>query len=273
MTLLGSVSLTRPHTSCVPLALPEAWSAPRRRPASRRRSLGWKTRPRTPVLLGPAECATFSISGPRRLWADLQHHAGALRRFLPLRWRTARTTVLVLSPGDTEDTMRRSSEDSFEDMRLSSPSSPPRRSGIRPAGADCDAAAAAMGVDARTYSMLMDLQHRDITPEDYETLQGLDAATTPKTVPRATLQKIAPCWSIAERGGPCKTVDCCDGATCVTPAQDERCCICLELFRGGESVRRLPCRHMFHTRCIDEGLVCHSHICPEDGLSVMRHAA
>ena len=33
---------------------------------------------------------------------------------------------------------------------------------------EAEAAAARVGVDMTTYSMLLSLQHRDITPEDYE---------------------------------------------------------------------------------------------------------
>lgn len=34
-----------------------------------------------------------------------------------------------------------------------------------------EAAAAAANVDVLTYNLMMDLQHRDITPEDYDTLR------------------------------------------------------------------------------------------------------
>ena len=40
--------------------------------------------------------------------------------------------------------------------------------------------AEAMGVDEATYRLLMDLQFRDITPEDYEVLGELDKSVAPK---------------------------------------------------------------------------------------------
>ncbi|ETN98342.1 ring finger protein [Reticulomyxa filosa] len=40
-----------------------------------------------------------------------------------------------------------------------------------------------------------------------------------------------------------------------------RCCICLESFKEGEEIRRLPCLHIFHTAEIDEWLL-RNHLCP-----------
>ena len=41
----------------------------------------------------------------------------------------------------------------------------------------------------------------------------------------------------------------------------EKCSICLEEFKNGESIRRLPCLHIFHTDEIDRWLRT-NHICP-----------
>jgi len=43
----------------------------------------------------------------------------------------------------------------------------------------------------------MDLQHRDITPEDYDTLRRLDKTVQPKTLSAQHLDKICPCWTMS----------------------------------------------------------------------------
>jgi E3 ubiquitin-protein ligase RNF13 len=40
------------------------------------------------------------------------------------------------------------------------------------------------------------------------------------------------------------------------------CSICLEDYNGGEMLRRLPCRHLFHTNCIDTWLSQRHPVCP-----------
>ncbi|KNC74394.1 hypothetical protein SARC_13057, partial [Sphaeroforma arctica JP610] len=34
----------------------------------------------------------------------------------------------------------------------------------------------------------------------------------------------------------------------------QNCCICLEDFKAGEKMKRLPCLHTYHDHCIDEWL-------------------
>lgn len=41
---------------------------------------------------------------------------------------------------------------------------------------------AALGVDDATYKLLMELQFREITPEDYQTLTVLDDSVKPKAL-------------------------------------------------------------------------------------------
>ncbi|KAI8874291.1 hypothetical protein GQ42DRAFT_116646 [Ramicandelaber brevisporus] len=40
------------------------------------------------------------------------------------------------------------------------------------------------------------------------------------------------------------------------------CCICLDSLHIGDSVRSLPCQHVYHTQCIDVWLGEHSTWCP-----------
>ena len=63
------------------------------------------------------------------------------------------------------------------------------------------AAAERCGVDLNTYTTLLELQHRDITPEDYDTLQLLDSANKPKTLSQSLLDAKFPVWTVPEGGG------------------------------------------------------------------------
>ncbi|CAK9091654.1 unnamed protein product [Durusdinium trenchii] len=46
-------------------------------------------------------------------------------------------------------------------------------------------------------------------------------------------------------------------------SEDERCCqICLEDFAENEELRKLPCGHSFHSKCVDEWLTEKSCSCP-----------
>jgi len=232
--------LTQPETARVPPPPIEAWAA---RPAARRNL--WKTRPRTPQLLGQAP-----VSAPRRLWSDLQHHSGTWRRWLPLRWNAGRTNVIVLGPRDTE-TARLTQNEPDRSTLILSPRSPRPR-------LEREAAAVLMGVDVRTYDMMLDLQYRDITPEDYDTLRRLDTSVKPKTLSRSSLEKHAPRWRVIDDPGGF--------------AEQKSCCICIECFVEGDSVRTLPCKHNFHAKCIDRWLLQCSDCCPEDSLPVVPEA-
>ncbi len=73
------------------------------------------------------------------------------------------------------------------------------------------AAAERCGVDLNTYTTLLELQHRDITPEDYDTLQLLDSSTKPKTLNQSILDAKFPAWTVPEGGGvpaPSATSEC-----------------------------------------------------------------
>ncbi|KAJ1993447.1 hypothetical protein H4R33_000640 [Dimargaris cristalligena] len=48
----------------------------------------------------------------------------------------------------------------------------------------------------------------------------------------------------------------------VTQAGDDTCTICLDDIAKGQTVRQLPCLHIYHVECIDEWLVQKSSACP-----------
>ena len=109
-----------------------------------------------------------------------------------------------------------------------------------PLRAEREAAAANVGVDTGTYNLLMDMQHRDITPDDYEMLRSLDTSVKPKTLSPRMLEIRAPCWEIPDTclPGTCMTET--GGGAC-SSAAEQRCSICMESLVAGERVRRLPC--------------------------------
>lgn len=97
---------------------------------------------------------------------------------------------------------------------------------------------------------LIDLQHRDLTPEDYELLLMLDESIAPKTVSSNVLQSLV-----------VVTVD-------VAGVMGELCSICMELYQATQMVKTLPCSHSFHADCIDHWLSAASQNCPLDGLAI-----
>lgn len=96
--------------------------------------------------------------------------------------------------------------------------------------------------------LMIDLQHRDLSPEDYELLLRLDDGVAPKTVSTTVLQSIQ-----------IVTVD-------VAGLIGELCSICMELYEKSHRIKTLPCKHSFHADCIDHWLATSSVNCPLDGL-------
>ena len=99
---------------------------------------------------------------------------------------------------------------------------------------------------------IADMQHRDITPEDYELLLQLDDDVAPKTVSQELLNKL-------ETAVPSKF-----GLT------GELCSICMEQFKPEDLLKKLLCGHCFHSPCVDQWLTYSSCACPLDGLSVVQ---
>ena len=98
-------------------------------------------------------------------------------------------------------------------------------------------------------NILINLQNRDLTPEDYELLLRLDERVAPKTVTQDILDTF-------------KT-------DVVTESEvNETCAVCIEAYQLGQERKHLPCGHIFHQNCIDTWLKNSSLNCPLDGLSV-----
>ena len=99
--------------------------------------------------------------------------------------------------------------------------------------------------------LLVDLQHRDLTPEDYELLLRLDEKVAPKTVSESALSSF-------------------DTLTLASSSEmiGELCSICMEVYSESQCVKTLPCQHIFHCKCIDTWLSSASLNCPLDGIAV-----
>lgn len=97
-------------------------------------------------------------------------------------------------------------------------------------------------------SLLVELQNRDITPEDYDLLIQLDSSVKPKTLSEAQIDSLR--------------------SEIVTSILDDVCNICIEDYTPGEERKFLPCGHYFHGQCIRTWLSWTSNRCPVDGREV-----
>lgn len=108
---------------------------------------------------------------------------------------------------------------------------------------------ASTDLDSAMVNILIGLQHRDLTPEDYELLLRLDEQVAPKTVSSHTIRNFKT-----------ETID-------LTIA-GELCTICMEVYEVGQTRKFLPCAHHFHSGCIEMWLTNSSVNCPIDNLPV-----
>mmetsp|Transcript_28708 Transcript_28708/g.78407 ORF Transcript_28708/g.78407 Transcript_28708/m.78407 type:complete len:284 (-) Transcript_28708:402-1253(-) len=162
--------------------------------------------------------------------------------------------------------------------------------------------AKSLGMDLNSYMIFAHLQHRDITPEDYDVLRNLDATVKPKTLPIDVIDAYAPTWSIAsdepssertngvlassETAGDAPLKHCamskCSSVLghgkrniqgkCTEARRRAPCCICLEPLRPKDICRTLPCAHAFHAACIEHWLSECSDCCPEDSQPIVPPA-
>lgn len=98
-------------------------------------------------------------------------------------------------------------------------------------------------------NILINLQHRELTPEDYELLCRLDERVAPKTVSKDVLSALETDLVSSESIG-------------------EICTVCMDPYEIGQSRKFLPCNHVFHAKCIDMWLENSSQNCPVDGLPI-----
>ncbi|KAL8602047.1 hypothetical protein ACOMHN_007317 [Nucella lapillus] len=98
-------------------------------------------------------------------------------------------------------------------------------------------------------SFLINLQHREMTPLDYEMLLRLDESVIPKTVAEDVISAFV--------------TDVVDESTA-----GDFCSVCMEMYEVGQTRKFLPCEHVFHEQCIDMWLANSSQNCPLDGLAV-----
>jgi Ring finger domain len=104
-----------------------------------------------------------------------------------------------------------------------------------------------------TEALMRELMTRELTPEDYELLLGLDAAVECKHLSEADLAEFNTRIHAAS--------DCADG-----DAVDCRVCLCE--FEDEEEKMTLPCGHEFHKVCVTQWLTTQSTQCPIDNLEV-----
>jgi len=87
--------------------------------------------------------------------------------------------------------------------------------------------------------LLYDMQFREITPDDYETLLRLDEAIRKRTMAKSQVDAFE---KVANAEGDCP--------------------ICITDLKG--AAVKLPCGHMFHQECIEIWLTGHASSCPID---------
>lgn len=97
---------------------------------------------------------------------------------------------------------------------------------------------------------LINLQEREITPEDFDLLLQLDSSVVPKTVNKSVVDGLRTDKYEIENG------------------IAEICTICMEDYKDGCVRKYLPCGHVFHSSCIRTWLTTTSTKCPVDNLDI-----
>jgi len=103
-----------------------------------------------------------------------------------------------------------------------------------------------------TAQQLLDLQNRELTPEDYELLLMLDESVKPKTISASIVDSF-----------PTRKANSND-------ISKDPCGVCLVEFCEGDDIKSLPCGHIYHAECISKWLTERSTKCPLDGLSLEK---
>ena len=134
------------------------------------------------------------------------------------------------------------------------------------------------GMDEDTWRILVSMQDREISPNDYAILSALDAQIKPAGLPAAEVNRFptavvihdeattaavtaANAADAADTGSAVAVRDASGCIHSITSAGD--CNICYCEFEIGERVRKLTCGHVFHQDCIDRWLQ-EATTCPVD---------
>eukprot|EP00037_Helgoeca_nana_P022310 m.227746 g.227746 ORF g.227746 m.227746 type:complete len:604 (+) comp25953_c0_seq1:85-1896(+) len=119
-----------------------------------------------------------------------------------------------------------------------------------------------LGMDKETWELLLQLQHRDIDPNDYGVLVELDNRIEKPSLEKRKL-RLFPTAMVRACDGDGGTVTVVDSVEAVHIVSATMCSVCQEQFVENESVRKLPCGHLYHTECIDAWFE-QSRKCPAD---------
>eukprot|EP00730_Choanoeca_flexa_P004076 TRINITY_DN11588_c0_g1_i1.p1 TRINITY_DN11588_c0_g1~~TRINITY_DN11588_c0_g1_i1.p1 ORF type:complete len:555 (+),score=46.76 TRINITY_DN11588_c0_g1_i1:2254-3918(+) len=115
------------------------------------------------------------------------------------------------------------------------------------------AAPKAVSRQALPTALIANLQDRELTDQDYDMLLLLDQQTNAAALPTTNdLNKHLPAILLHAQHP-------------VARANDIVCSICQHPMTTGQRVRRLHCKHLFHTACIDPYLTTQRNACPIDG--------
>ncbi|CAF0768103.1 unnamed protein product [Adineta ricciae] len=104
--------------------------------------------------------------------------------------------------------------------------------------------------DDAMIAFLLDMQNRDLSPNDYEMLLRLDERVQRKTVDKNVLNNL-------------QTINVDETHL------NEQCTICMETYLLGQKLKLLPCKHMFHLNCIETYLKEFSTQCPLDNMPLV----
>ncbi|CAF2151274.1 unnamed protein product [Rotaria magnacalcarata] len=104
--------------------------------------------------------------------------------------------------------------------------------------------------DEDMVEFLLEMQNRDLSPEDYEMLLRLDERVKRKTLNTNILNTLP-------------TIDVIDMHLA------EQCTICMEKYQHEQKLKLLPCKHIFHLHCIETYLKEFSNQCPLDNLPLV----
>ncbi|CAF2822727.1 unnamed protein product [Rotaria sp. Silwood2] len=104
--------------------------------------------------------------------------------------------------------------------------------------------------DDNMTTVLLDMQNRDLSPNDYEILLRLDECIQRRTIGKNLLDTFS-------------TIN-------VNETHlNELCTICMEIYTLGQQMKSLPCTHRFHLHCIETYLEKFSIQCPLDNLPLI----